>query len=78
MPTHARLCEECSELLQQQGRVKALALTHGNVQKVLSEIEDIIDLPARADMCSDMLRVRQGRSGSRLLRAWQVAAHMCG
>ncbi|MEW5314341.1 MAG: hypothetical protein WDW38_005849 [Sanguina aurantia] len=50
------LCEECSDLLQQQGRVKALALTHGNVQKVLSEIEDIIDLPARADMCSDMLK----------------------
>ncbi|MEW5306963.1 MAG: hypothetical protein WDW36_009390 [Sanguina aurantia] len=62
------LCEECSELLQQQGRVKALALTHGNVQKVLSEIEDIIDLPARADMCSDMLRA----DGANLVPAFEA------
>ncbi|GIM13234.1 hypothetical protein Vretimale_16400 [Volvox reticuliferus] len=50
-----RLCAECSDLVHHHVKIKLLATTHGNVKKVLSEIEDIVDLPYRADRCWEML-----------------------
>ncbi|GIM13235.1 hypothetical protein Vretimale_16400, partial [Volvox reticuliferus] len=49
------LCAECSDLVHHHVKIKLLATTHGNVKKVLSEIEDIVDLPYRADRCWEML-----------------------
>ncbi|GLC43723.1 hypothetical protein PLESTM_001508500 [Pleodorina starrii] len=51
-----RLCAECSDLVHHHNKIKLLATTHSNVRKVLSEIEDIVDLPYRADRCWEMLQ----------------------
>lgn len=46
-----KLCAECSDLIQHHDKIKLLSLTHGNVKKVLTEIQDIIELPDHADRC---------------------------
>ncbi|KAG2492926.1 hypothetical protein HYH03_008836 [Edaphochlamys debaryana] len=50
-----RLCAECADLVQHHDKIKLLALTHGNMKRVLSEIDDIIDLPYRAERCWELL-----------------------
>mmetsp|Transcript_30706 Transcript_30706/g.68015 ORF Transcript_30706/g.68015 Transcript_30706/m.68015 type:complete len:793 (+) Transcript_30706:137-2515(+) len=49
------LCEECSRLVDHQDKIRVLSLTHSNIQKVLSEIEDIVVLPKRAKMVLKLL-----------------------
>ncbi|GAX84704.1 hypothetical protein CEUSTIGMA_g12126.t1 [Chlamydomonas eustigma] len=50
-----QLCEECSRLIDHQDKIKVLSLTHANLQKVLSELEDIVVLPSRAEMVLGLL-----------------------
>lgn len=38
---------ECSCLVENHEKIRELSMTHKNVDKVLDELEDIIDLPAR-------------------------------
>jgi exocyst complex component 3 len=49
------LCEECSRLIDHQDKIKVLSLTHSNIHKVLSELEDIVVLPSRAEMVLGLL-----------------------
>ncbi len=54
-----RLCVECSCLVENHEKIRELSMTHKNVDKVLDELEDIIDLPARwgaGGSCSTCMR----------------------
>ncbi|GFR49228.1 hypothetical protein Agub_g11227 [Astrephomene gubernaculifera] len=55
-----KLCSECADLVHHHDKIKLLSTTHGNIKKVLSEIEDIVDLPYRADRCWELLQADEG------------------
>jgi hypothetical protein len=46
------LCAECAALVggdQHDEAIRALSLAHGNARRVLGELDDVVDLPARAE-----------------------------
>eukprot|EP00879_Flechtneria_rotunda_P024868 GHRR01026389.1.p1 GENE.GHRR01026389.1~~GHRR01026389.1.p1 ORF type:complete len:572 (+),score=192.36 GHRR01026389.1:359-2074(+) len=49
------LCAECSTLVENHEKIRALSHAHANVAQVLEELGDIIDLPSRAAAVGDIL-----------------------
>lgn len=69
-----RLCAECAELVHHHDKIKLLSTTHTNVNKVLSEIEDIVDLPFRAQRCAELL----GADDAHLVPAFEALVLLAG
>lgn len=53
--TICRLCSEATSFIQNQDKIRTLSTAHANVDQVLGQLEDIIDLPSRAQLVVDML-----------------------
>uniref|UniRef100_A0A383WAU5 Exocyst complex component Sec6 n=1 Tax=Tetradesmus obliquus TaxID=3088 RepID=A0A383WAU5_TETOB len=54
------LCGECSTLVENHDKIRALSHAHRNVQQVLEELGDIIDLPMRAAAVEELMNAGDG------------------